>query len=142
MNGKKKAERKKRVPLGAPRRKLAFTGRQGFKRRVINDVGTRLDDAIAGGYQFVLKDGAEFKDADVINRNEAVNNCVCRTIDKTEGTKGYLMEIPIAYYNEDQAAKQKVIDEQEDAILNGEDSHGKTGADGRYVPRGGNTIKR
>ena len=137
----KKAERKKRTPLGVPRQKLAVTGRQGYKRRWINDRDGRIQQALEGDYQFVAKDGAEFKDKDAATRNESINDAVSRTVDP-DGTKAYLMEIPTAYYNADQAEKQKVIDEQENAIFNGEDSHGKPGRDGRYIPREGIKIQR
>ena len=49
----KKAERKKRTPLGVPRQKLAVTGRQGYKRRWINDRDGRIQQALEGDYQFV-----------------------------------------------------------------------------------------
>ncbi len=139
MNGKKKA-RKKRVPLGVPRLKLQFEGRPGYKRRVVNDVNNRLQNAIDGGYSFVPKDGAEFKDADVANRNESINNAICKTVN-SDGTKGYLMEIPITLYNQDQAAKQESIDKTEDAIKQGGDSQGgQAGRDGRYIPSEGIKI--
>lgn len=144
MSGKtkaaKKAIRKKRVPLGVPRLKLQFEGRPGYKRRVVNDVGSRIQDAIAGGYTLVSKDGAAFKDEDVANRNESVGNSIGKTVN-SDGTKAYLMEIPITMYNADQAAKQESIDKTEDAIRQGGDSQGgQPGVDGRYIPREGIKI--
>ena len=142
MNGNKgKAERKERTPLGVPRQRLAMTGRKGYKRRWVNDREGRIARALAGDYQFVPKDGAKFKDKDEANRNESINNAMCKTVD-SDGTKAYLMEIPSIFYNADQAEKQKAINEQENAILHGEDTHGKVGADGRYIPREGMKIKR
>ena len=144
MSGKtkavKKAIRKKRVPLGVPRQKLQFEGRPGYKRRVISDIKNRLNDALDGGYTFVAKDDAEFKDSDAANRNESINNAVARTVN-SDGTKGYLMEIPITLYNADQAAKQESIDKTEDAIrLGGDSQGGRPGVDGRYVPKDGIKI--
>jgi len=137
----KKAERKKRVPLGSFRTKLNVSGRQGYKRRWVNDKEGRISQALDGGYQFTPKDGAQFKDKDAATRNESINDAMCKTVD-SDGTKAYLMEIPTAYHTADQAEKQKAINEQENAILHGEDGHGKVGIDGRYVPRGGNKIQR
>ena len=144
MSGKnqatKKAERKKRVPLGVPRQKLAVEGRPGYKRRWINDEGGRLDAALEGSYKLVAKDGVEFKDKDAFNRNESVNNAVSKTVN-SDGTKAYLMEIPITLYNQDQAKKQESIDKTEGAIRQGGDSQGgQDGRDGRYIPREGIKI--
>jgi len=140
MSGKK-AERKKRVPLGVPRQRLQVEGRKGYKRRWINDVEGRVDRAIEGSYSLVQRDDVEFKDKDVVNRNESLNNSVCKTVNK-DGTKAYLMEIPITLYNSDQVEKQGEIDKTEDALRVGVDAHGKPGADGRYVPKGGIKIQR
>ena len=143
MSGKKttakKADRKKRIPFGVPHRKLAFTGRQGYKRRVINDVGDRINRALEGGYTLVEKEGAKFLDPDTSNRNDSLNNSVSKTVN-SDGTKGYLMEIPIAYYAADQKAKQDRINQTEDALRVGADAHGKPGKQGRYVPKEGIKI--
>ena len=139
MNGKTKDVRKERVPLGAPRLKLAVDGRAGYERRWVNDAGGRIDQAIEGGYQFVPRNGAEFKEGDVINRNESVNDAVCKTVG-SDGTKAYLMEIPAGYYAADQKAKSDRLLETEKALKQGADEHGKPGKDGRYIPREGIKI--
>ena len=132
--------RKKRVPLGVQRLKLAVTDRPGYKRRWVNDKAGRLNQAMEGGYNLVARDGAEFKEEDVANRNESLNNAVCKVVN-SDGTKAYLMEISTAMYTSDQLAKAKTIDELEDGLRQGEDSHGKTGTDGRYIPTEGIKIE-
>lgn len=139
MTAKKASSRSKRVPLGVPRLRMAVTERSGYKRRWINDKGARLADAQAGGYNFVERDKAEFVEPDAANRNEALANAVCKTVN-SDGTKAYLMEISTPMYVSDQLAKQKKIDELEDGLRQGNDTHGKTGIDGRYVPKEGIKI--
>lgn len=133
--------RKNRVPLGAPRLRLSMSKREGYKRRWINDKQGRIAMAQEGGYTLVPKDGAEFEEDDVTNVNSSLNNAVSRVVD-SEGTKAYLMEIPEDWYEEDQQEKQQKIDEMENTLSRGEDSHGKPGADGRYIPREGIKINR
>ncbi len=64
-----------RVPLGAPRLRLAVEGRPGYKRRWVNDVGGRIEQAVEGGYSLVGRDGTEFKEADAANRNSSIRCC-------------------------------------------------------------------
>ena len=137
---KNQEQRKKRVPLGVPRLKLSVTERKGYQRRWVNDVGDRLLQAQEGGYEFVTKNDAEFTEPDAGNQNVSVNDKISKVVG-TDGTKAYLMEIPLAMYNSDQIAKAKRIDEVENGLKHGDDAHGRTGSDGRYVPREGIKIE-
>lgn len=137
---KEKAQtRKKRVPLGVPRLKMAVGGREGYHRRWINDDAGRLSNAIEGGYNFVPREDAEFKDEDVNNQNASINNATCKTVN-SDGKKAYLMEISNSFYESDQLAKAENIDKTEDGLRIGADVHGKPGTDGRYVPEEGIKI--
>jgi hypothetical protein len=146
MSGNKatvKSARQERVPLGTARRRLQVDGRPGYRRRWINDTGERLTNALEGGYTFVAKDDAEFKDKDITNKNDSINDAVCKPVNpRTDDTKGYLMEIPVTTYNKDQKEKQRAIDKTEDGLRVGADAHGRPGQDGRYVPAGGIKIER
>jgi hypothetical protein len=135
----KEASRKKRVPLGVPRLRLQVNARSGYKRRWINDKGGRLTQAMEGGYSLVARDGAEFTEEDAANRNESLNDAMSKTVN-SDGTKAYLMEIPISWHTADQAEKAKNINETENGLRVGADTHGKPGADGRYVPEEGIKI--
>jgi uncharacterized membrane-anchored protein len=139
MTAKKASSRSKRVPLGVPRLRMSVTERPGYKRRWINDKAGRLNDALSGGYNFVKKDEADFVEPDAANRNEALADAVCKTVN-SDGTKAYLMEISTPMYVSDQRAKQTKINELEDGLKQGNDTHGKTGTDGRYVPEEGIKI--
>jgi len=133
------AERKKRVPLGVQRLKMAMKNRPGFKRRWVNDKGDRLTQAMEGGYNLVPRDGAEFTEEDVANRNDSLNNAICKPVNSGE-IKAYLMEIPTALYKADQKIKADAINETEEGLRRGSDAHGRPGADGRYIPREGIKI--
>jgi hypothetical protein len=139
MSGKKKAAPKKRTPLGVPRQRLAVNGRPGYKRRWINAVDGRVDRALEGGYKLVAKADADFIDSDTANRNDSLDNSMSKMVN-SDGTKAYLMEIPIVHYTADQKEKQGMIDQTEDALRGGVDPHGKPGAGGRYIPKEGIKI--
>jgi len=130
----KAPERKKRVALGVPRSRLAVSTRKGYVRRWINDQDGRILRAQEGGYNFVTSEESEFRDADTCNRDP-----VCKEVN-SDGTKGYLMEISQEFYDEDQIEKKKLTDITEEALRTGEDSHGKPGLDGRYIPSEGIKI--
>ena len=127
-----------RVPLGVPRTKLAFAQRPGYVRRVVTDTEGRLQNAEAGGYQFVKANGAaSLGDADIDNVNRDLGTCVSRVVNKSTGEKGYLMEIKEEFYKEDQAAKAAKLDEVDRAIRRG--TLAKDGEE-RYVPDHGRGI--
>ena len=127
----KAANRKKRVPLGVQRLKMSVGKRQGFNRRWVNDTGDRLNQAMEGGYNFAPRDGAEFTEEDVSNRNDSINNAISKPVNSGE-TKAFLMEIPTALYKADQKEKADSINETENGL--------RRGADGRYIPREGIKI--
>ena len=133
------ADRKKRVPLGVPRLKMAVSNRPGFERRWVNDKGDRLNQAMEGGYNLVPRDGAKFIEEDVINRNDSLNNAISKPVNSGE-LKAYLMEIPTALYKADQKVKADDINKTEEDLRRGEDTHGQPGVDGRYIPREGIKI--
>ena len=86
-----------------------------------------------------MRDDVEFTEPDAANRNDSINDAVSKVVNN-DGTKAYLMEIPLGYYTADQKEKAKQIDETEDALKQGMDGHGKPGTDGRYIPREGIKI--
>ena len=131
---KEQPVRKKRVPLGVPRARLAVNDRKGYQRRWINDRDGKILRAQEGGYNFVKSSDAEFRDSDVCN-----SDTNCKVVD-SDGTKAYLMEITQEFYDEDQAEKQKMVNLTEEALRHGEDSHGAPGHDGRYIPKEGIKI--
>lgn len=136
-----KADRKERVPLGAIRAKMTVDadtkGRYPGKRmRWINDTADgRVQHAQDGGYAFVNGDGKE-KIGDGQNGNSDMGSRVSRVVGtKEDGTplRAYLMAIDEEFYKEDQAAKQKEVDEIDAQIRSGSVGGTKPGQDGRYV---------
>ena len=105
--------RPKRIPLHEQRRSiLTAPSKPGFVRRIVNDVGNRIERFLQGGYKIV-------EDKDVIigegvDNNQSLGTGARKGVGK--GVTGVLMEIPKEIYDEDQAAKQRLIDEQERAM--------------------------
>lgn len=126
-----------RVPLGLHRSKLTFQGRKGYVRRVVNDLGGRLEAAQNAGYQFVEKEGASLGDPDIDNVNRDMGSRISRVVDKTTGQKAYLMEIKEEFYKADQALKAADLDVTDQQIRKGK----LDPSDSRYVPEGGISIE-
>lgn len=130
---------RKRVPLGGHRQKLQVNAREGYKRRWINDKEGRLLNAENGGYLFVEDPTLQVGDADLKNEETGVGSRVRRLVGShKDGSPmyAYLMEIKEEWYEQDQADKQKAIDEVEDAIKRG-NVDGGIEASERYTPKGG-----
>lgn len=94
--------RKKRIPLGTPKQKLWYAPREGYHRHWFNDQRSRIHDAKMAGYAFVLEEEDE--------REVKVGRVVGTKEDGT-GLTAYLMEICQEYYEEDQRAKSRPLDE-------------------------------
>lgn len=132
--------RKKRVPLGVPRSRLTVPERHGYKRRWINDDGKgRLQAAKEGGYTHV-------EDPDLMagqdGGGDRPDSRVSRIVGRAEGGKplrAFLMEIPSELYQEDQASKQRALDEVDRAIRKGRLV--PQGEENRYVPESGKAIR-
>jgi hypothetical protein len=142
MRGERKESRNEegrntRVPLGVSRTKLAVQAREGYVRRWVNDSEGRLQQAEQGGYQFVEDPKLQIGDQDIDNVNRDLGARVSRVVDKTTGQKAYLMEIKEEFFQEDQEAKRKAIDETDAAIRKGKLQDGEN----RYIPDRGEGIK-
>jgi hypothetical protein len=125
--------RQARVPLGGAQLKLTAPQREGYHRHFFNDDGNRIQDAKAAGYSFV-KEKVKGKNVDTKR--------LVGTKESGNAMNAYLMEIPLEFYKEDQALKQRPIDEIDAAIMGGL-TKGADGADeGKfYTPDEGSTMK-
>lgn len=121
--------RAERIPLGSHRQKLVSDTRPGFIRRWINDKGARIQYAFQGGWNFVSRNKST---ANTTDQGDAVSQIV-GTKEGGGSMTAYLMEISREWYDADQAAKQKRVDEAESQINRGKDEHGEVGKDGRYM---------
>ena len=120
--------RRARVPLGIKQSNLIASARAGYQRRWVNDTPGRLQQAIEGGYEHVSQDPTAKSQDLGVKTSRIVGT-------KEDGTamQAFLMEIPADWYEEDQKAKQKPLDEFEQALK------GKPAIEGAYIPRSGGT---
>ena len=103
--------RPQRVPIGT-RQRLKAKNRAGYHRRYVNDNGDRVQQFLDAGYTFVS--GNEDANDQQVQHPDKMGGAV--RVSVGNDTWAYLMEIPLEWYNEDQEAKQKYVDEVEDAI--------------------------
>lgn len=111
-----------RLPFGSAQQRLDYPRREGYYRHWFNDTPGRLARALAAGYKHVLDN-----DGKVVHRPVGTNGPGGGLL------SGYLMEIPVEWWNNDMIAQQKKLD-QIDADIRRGNIQGKVGEDGRYVP--------
>lgn len=109
-NTEPKRERPARVPFGSQRQKLAYAAREGFHRHWFNDVGGRIQQALAAGYTHV-KDGSG-KNVSHIGGSNPHGGALTM----------FLMEIPEEWHQEDLAAKQQIAKDRVSAIITGSEA--------------------
>lgn len=125
-----------RIPLGQRVAKMALPERRGYEQRWVNDVGGRLQAAEAAGWQHLKDETMTDAEGRAGYRSMTVGV-------KEDGTPltAYAMEVPKKLYDQDQRAKQADVDAVDEAIRAGAIS-GEPGADGRYIPKTGITMRR
>lgn len=115
-----RTDRKKRVILGSPRRKLEqVEANDGYVYRYFNDSGSRLQDAQSAGYEFVLRDDVQGNSEAGLEVQSGIDSRESKVVGKGENGQplsAYLMRKPADMHMEDQAEKQKEIDEVEKSI--------------------------
>ena len=105
-------DRPVRTPLGQ-RNRLSFKNQDpNYVYRVINDQGDRLEEALEGGYEFVIED-AKLGDARAAEGGK-IDSRVSKPVGN--GIRGYLMRIRRDLYESDQAVKMGKIAEIEKAL--------------------------
>jgi len=142
------SDRKERIPLGAPRRKLSLSAQKqeemkfrGAVPRWINDRGDRLSEAQAGGYSFET-DASTAKAVGVpgdIAASAGIDSRIRRRVGYDEAGNAiyaYLMSIPKDLFDADQKAVQDEITAQEKGMIQGLDKDKKP-IPGTYVPTSG-----
>uniref|UniRef100_A0A6M3JRF4 C2H2-type domain-containing protein n=1 Tax=viral metagenome TaxID=1070528 RepID=A0A6M3JRF4_9ZZZZ len=123
--GRGEKSRKERIPLGSLRKKLSAREIPGKKTRWMNDnwrkYPTRIQDALDGGYGFVSRGGQIIGDGPV-DGNTDLGSRVSKVVgSNSDGTPitSYLMAIDNDLYEEDQAEKQKGVNETDERIKKG-----------------------
>ena len=129
MANVRKQEREKgkvvRVPFGGTRYKLQLSdadNKLAKDRRVVmrwfNDQDGRIQKALGGGYKFVKPEHATSLGSGAIHEgNTDEGSRVSKVVSKGEPViRAYLMEISKKFWDADQAAKQKVNDQVDEAL--------------------------
>lgn len=109
------------APVGSS--KLAIPQRVGWIRRWVNDTPGRVYQKQQLGWNIAKNPETGENWALVVNN----------AITEAGGLKGYVMEIPLQFYREDQDAKQKKLDELDNQIYGG--TYNEEPDDKRYVPK-------
>lgn len=136
--------RRERVPLGVVRRKLSFRNQDpNFQYRWMKDKDNRINEALDGGYEFVERDSGTAGDDSTSDQGQDTRiSKVTGSTERGDSQRSYLMRIRKDWYEQDQAEKQKYLDEIEQQITRGVDGQGRPGVDGRYIPTSGTNIEK
>jgi len=141
-NGKEEAPRQ-RVPFGGRRQKLQLSEEDakaldeaGWKPRWVNNKDGRIQQALAGGYEYVKKSEAPSIGQFSLTGNKSQNGKVSMIVSKGEGQplESFLMKIKKEYYFEDKAAKARRNDELDGSLISGQP--GGNVVENQYVPKG------
>ncbi|HDZ25507.1 hypothetical protein LCGC14_0643120 [marine sediment metagenome] len=140
-NASRQSDRTKRIPLGKIKLRLSAEIPKGYVGRWVNDDPGRLMQAEDGGYAFMVDPTLQVGDPDASSDvSKSIDSRISAVVDRITGKRAYLMIIRQEDYDEDQAEKQRQIDETEKSLFQGKDEKGGPGDDGRYVPAGGLKI--
>ena len=132
------ATRKRRNVFNGTEAKLGVRSQiPGYHLHIFTDVGSRVQEAIDSGYEFVTPTEIGGVSENVVSRNGDLGERIRYLVNpRAEGTEqfGYLMKIRQEWYEEDQAEFQVKNNRIDAAIRNGK----VTGENqGFYVPRDG-----
>jgi hypothetical protein len=104
--------RVQRVPVGT-RNVLTVKGKDpNYEYRIINDSGDRVQEFLDAGYELEKEDSVRVGDKRV---NKASAEGTVSQISVGQGQKAVVVKIKKEWYLEDQALKQKRVDELENA---------------------------
>jgi len=114
VNSQNRSGRTTRASVNGTRAVLSVTGKEpGYEYRVVNDVGDRVATMIERGYEIVTDPNVKVGDRRVANPSQEGSPVMASV---GQGIKGYVMRIKKEWFDEDQAAKQKQVDEMERSI--------------------------
>ena len=125
----KPEERRRRRSFGTPESRLAVPEREGYVRRWVNDTPGRVAMFEESGYTPVLNKDISGSVGSMSKSPTAKVSIHGGVSDSGAPMKMYLMEQKREWYEEDQIAKQKPVDETDKAIREG--SLGSQGQMGR-----------
>lgn len=101
----------RRTPINGVRNILTVQGKEpGYEYRVVNDEGDRVAQFESMGYEIVTDQTIKVGDRRVANPTKEGSAV---QVSVGGGVKAYVMRIKKEFYDEDQAAKQVRVNEQE-----------------------------
>lgn len=126
-----KSEVKRRTPVSGKRDILtARNVPEGYVARWVNDSGNRIQEFLDAGYEFLDKASNTVVGDETVDSSVGVDSRISKKVDydhvNNRPIEGYLMIQRKEWYDEDQAEKQRQIDEVERSMR----KQGK--AEGRY----------
>ena len=137
------AVRRRRNVFNGTEGKLKVNGTiPGYHLHVLTDVGSRIQNALDNGYEFVRPSEVDGVSENVVSRNGDLGERIRYLVNpRAEGTEqyGYLMKQRLEWYEEDQRALQAKNNQIDSAI-----KRGKITGDNPsfYVPSGGISVKQ
>jgi len=141
-DGKEEAPRQ-RVPFGGRRQKLQLSVEDAkaldadvWKPRCVNNKDGRIQQALAGGYEYVKKGEAPSIGQYSLTGNKSMNGKVSLIVSKGDGQplEAFLMKIKKEFYVEDKALKSKRNDDLDSSLIAGQP--GGNVVENQYVPQG------
>lgn len=114
MANRKQDEKKKRIPVSGRRDVLTATGKEkGYKYRWVNDDGARIPEFKEGGYEAVIDRTMVVGDSSTSSPS-TLGAHVTKNVG--QGVTAHLMRIKDEFYEEDQIAKARVVDQKEESL--------------------------
>ena len=103
---------------------VAGTLDPNFVYRFVNDIGSRISNFLAAGYDFVEDPELTVGDSRIFDPSDQGS---AKVVTSNDGSKSYLMRIKKEWYDADQVAKAERINAQE-AVMTNAASQGLTGS--------------
>jgi len=105
----------RRASINGTRNVLNISGKEpGFVYRVVNDVGDRIEQLKAIGYEIVEDSNVQVGDRRIANPTKEGSPV---KVSVGGGTQGYVMRIKQEWYDEDRARKDAHVDEIEKGLV-------------------------
>lgn len=116
MNDKLTTKRKpRRTSISGTRNVLTVSGKEpGFEYRIVNDDGDRISQFEEMGYEVVRDQNIKVGDRRIASPTKEGSPV---QVSVGNGMKAFVMRIPKDWYDEDQAAKAKHVDDIERGTL-------------------------
>ena len=124
-NERPQRERKRGTFSGTSQKLSVTKSIPGYHLHIFNDDGTRIEDAISGGWEFCTPSEVGRTSSHVVSRNADLGEKVKFRVGKLESGEpmyAYLMKIKEEWWLEDQALAQSKNDLIDEAVRTGKDA--------------------